>query len=266
MTEDEVNQAAKALFEAEASGVQTGLITKTYPKVVMDDAYRIQAALVELKRKSGLGIIGWKIGLTSKAMQAALGIDIPDSGVLLDNMMFQNGAVIPKGRFIEPRIEAEIAFVMKDDLVGGKTSPEEVLRATDYVVPSLEILDTRILRKDPETGVTRGICDTISDNAANAGIVLGDRKLDPSKTDMCRMGAVVSRNGEVEETGLGAGVLGNPPLAIAWLADRLALYDQKIKAGEVLLSGSFIRPVEAPPGSLIEADFGEFGMVSVKFD
>ena len=266
MTEDETNQAARNLFEAEISGVQTGLISKAYPDVTMDDAYRIQEALVDLKRKSGLGIIGWKIGLTSKAMQAALGIDIPDSGVLLDNMLFQNGAVIPKARFIEPRIEAEIAFVMKDDLEGGKTTVEDVLSATDYVVPSLEVLDTRILRKDPKSGVTRGICDTISDNAANAGIVLGDQKLDPRKTDMCRMGAVLSRNGDVEETGLGAGVLGNPPLAIAWLADRLALYDQKIKAGEVLLSGSFIRPVEAPSGSLIEADFGEFGTVSVKFD
>lgn len=230
----------------------------------MDDAYAIQAALVERKLAAGARVIGWKIGLTSRAMQVALGIDIPDSGVLLDDMAFENGATIPKGRFIQPRIEAEIAFVMQAPL-SGKATREEVLAATDYVAPAIEILDTRILRTDPATGQPRQIFDTISDNAANAGIVLGDGQFDP-RGDLRWQGAIVSANGQVEETGLGAGVLGDPVEGIAWLAERMEAYGQCIKAGQVILSGSFIRPLECPPGTQIEADFGNWGLVSCRFE
>lgn len=180
-------------------------------------------------------------------------------------MFFDDGGVIPEDRFIQPRIEAEIAFVMKSDLSGPDCTVEQVQAATDYVAPSLEILDTRVLRVDPETKKARTIFDTISDNAANAGIVLGRQKHDPHKMDLRWIGAIVSRNGEVEETGLGAGVLNNPAMGIAWLANRLAIYGGGIKASDVVLSGSFIRPVEAPSGSLIEADFGPFGFVSCRF-
>jgi 2-oxo-hept-3-ene-1,7-dioate hydratase len=210
-------------------------------------------------------VIGWKIGLTSKAMQSALNIDIPDSGVLLDDMEFENGATIPAGRFIQPRIEAEIAFVMKAPLAGKTVTRDDVIAATDYVAPSLEILDTRILRADPETGTTRKICDTISDNAANAGIVLGKERHAIDAFDLRWVGAVVSRNGEVEETGLGAGVLNDPVTGIVWLAKRMAIYGQAIEPGQVILSGSFIRPIECPPGSRIHADFGPFGSVSCDF-
>ncbi len=266
MTPQDIENAATLLFEAERSGTQTRLMSAQYPDMTMDDAYAVQAALVEKKIKSGPAQIGWKIGLTSKAMQAALNIDIPDSGVLLEDMVFENGGTVPAGRFIQPRIEAEIAFVMKSDLSGPDTSVEDVLAATDYIAPSLEILDTRILRADPDTGNTRTIVDTISDNAANGGIVMGDEKLDPKTTDMRWMGAIVSRNGEVEETGLGAGVLNDPAMGIAWLADRLANYGAGLKAGEIVLSGSFIRPVEATHGSVIEADFGPYGMVRCSFE
>jgi len=266
MTPEDVKTAAQKLFNAEQSGKQTGLLSITYPQMTMDDAYRVQSTLIEHHKASGRHVIGWKIGLTSKAMQAALKIDIPDSGVLLDNMVFANGSKITASRFIQPRIEAEIAFVMKSDLAGPDVTVEQVLEATDYVAPSLEILDTRILRMDPESGRTRNICDTISDNAANGGIVMGDAKLDPRQVDMRWIGAIASCNGEVEETGLGAGVLNDPALGIAWLANRLAQYGDTIKAGEIVLSGSFIRPIEAPADSLIEADFGEFGTVSCHFD
>ena len=266
MTPEAIEAAAMSLDVAERNRKQIGLLSLLHPSITMDDAYAIQAAWVRLKTANGRIVKGWKIGLTSKAMQYALNIDIPDSGVLLDDMFFDDGEVIPKDRFIQPRIEAEIAFVMKSDLSGPDCTVEQVLTATDHVVPSLEILDTRVQRVDPGTKKARTIFDTISDNAANAGIVLGRRKHDPRKMDLRWVGAIVSRNGEVEETGLGAGVLNDPAMGIAWLANRLAIYGGGIKAGDVVLSGSFIRPVEAPSGSLIEADFGPFGSVTCRFD
>lgn len=265
MRPDEIEAAARALDEAERTRRQIGLLSLAHLDMDMDDAYAVQAAWVEAKLKAGRKRIGWKIGLTSKAMQAALNIDIPDSGVLLDDMMFANGATIPQGRFIQPRIEAEIAFVMKAPLEGAGVTAEDVLAATDYVQPSLEILDTRIVRKDPETGRMRTVFDTIADNAANAGVVLGGRRIGPDETDLAWIGAIVRRDDEIEETGLGAGVLGHPATSVAWLVRRLSAYGGRIEPGQVVLSGSFVRPVEALPGSVIEADFGPFGTVSYRF-
>jgi len=173
MTPQDHAEAARALLEAEVSQEQIGLLSLTHTNITMDDAYAIQNAICAAKLARGRSVIGWKIGLTSKAMQYALGIDIPDSGILFDDMMFRSGDTVPKGRFIQPRIEAEIAFVMKSALGGADVTRADVVAATDYVSPSIEILDTRILRVDPETGQTRSVLDTISDNAANAGIVLG---------------------------------------------------------------------------------------------
>ena len=266
MTPADIGAAAAALDDAERSRRQIGLLSLRHPDITMDDSYAIQGEWVRHKIARGRAVKGWKIGLTSKAMQQALNINIPDSGVLLDDMFFEDGGTIPKNRFIQPRIEAEIAFVMKTSLKGPNASAADVPGATDYVVPSLEILDTRIVRADPQTKKPRTVFDTISDNAANAGIVLGKQRHRPDAFDLRWVGAIVSRDGEVEETGLGAGVLNDPALGIAWLANRLAQYGQSIAAGDVVLSGSFIRPVEAPSGSLIEADFGPFGHVSCRFE
>lgn len=260
-----VRRAAEDLFNAEKNQVQIRPLSECQPHMTMDDAYVVQAEFVRMKREAGDRILGWKIGLTSKAMQAALQIDIPDSGVLLESMKFENGARIPEKRFIEPRVEAEIAFVTKAPLAED-ASPEAILAATDYVAPAIEILDTRIMRKDPVTGRMRTVVDTISDNAANAGIVLGAPVRNFRDLDLRRVGAIVSRDGEVEETGLGAGVLGDPLVSMAWLVRRLAAYGDRIEAGQIVLSGSFIRPIEAPPGSLIGADFGAFGSVTCAFD
>lgn len=265
LSKDEIERAGEDLFRADENRRQIGLLTIRHPGMTMDDAYAVQAALVRRKLAAGRKVIGWKIGLTSKAMQYALDIDIPDSGVLLDDMAFDNGAAIRAGRFIQPRIEAEIAFVMKAPLAGEGVTRDDVIAATGHVAPSLEILDTRILRADPETGQARRICDTISDNAANAGIVLGNEKHAVDDFDLRWVGAIVSRNGEVEETGLGAGVLNDPVNGIVWLARRMAQYGQRIEAGQVILSGSFIRPVECAPGAKIHADFGPFGTVSCDF-
>ncbi|MBV7378427.1 2-oxo-hept-4-ene-1,7-dioate hydratase [Maritimibacter dapengensis] len=265
MTPEEINKSAADLLTAERTQSQIGLLSLRHPEMTLDDAYAIQSAQMAQKLAAGRSIIGWKIGLTSKIMQTALNIDTPDSGVLYDDMLFETGATVPAGRFIQPRVEAEIAFVMKAPLDGGVTR-EDVLAATEAVVPSLEILDTRILRTDPATGQARVIFDTVSDNAANAGIVLGNARHAPDAVDLRWTGAIVRKNGEVEATGLGAAVLDDPVMGIVWLARRMHQYGQRIEAGQVILSGSFIAPLECPPGTGIDADFGPFGHVSISFD
>lgn len=257
--------AAADLLRAEDTGQQIGLLSLRHPGMTLDDAYRIQAAHMAQKLAAGRKIIGWKIGLTSKVMQQALKIDTPDSGVLYDDMLFQSGSTIPPNRFIAPRIETEIAFVMKEPL-SGQVTRDEVLAATAYVAPSIEILDTRILRADPASGQPRIITDTVSDNAANAGIVLGKERHAPNAHDLRWVGAIVAKNAEVVATGLGAAVLNDPVTGIAWLCERMGQYGQRIEPGQVVLSGSFIAPIECPPGTDIVADFGAFGRVEIEFD
>ena len=265
MTPDEHKDAARDLLEAENTGIQIGLLTQRYPQMNMDDAYAIQKSIFEAKIAQGRQLVGWKIGLTSKAMQYALNIDVPDSGFLFDDMVFETGSTVPEGRFIQPRIEAEIAFLIRHPIGGESISRQDVIDATDYVCPALEILDTRIIRMDRKTGESRKIFDTISDNAANAGFVLGRKRHEIDDLDLRRVGVIVARDGEIEETGLGAGVLNDPIESVVWLARRIASYGQKLDAGHVVLSGSFIRPIECPPGAKIFADFGEFGQVRISF-
>jgi 2-oxo-hept-3-ene-1,7-dioate hydratase len=257
--------AAQALMQAERTRVQIGLLSIAHPGMTMDDAYAVQAGFVAARAAAGARNIGWKIGLTSKAMQAALNIATPDSGVLMDDMVFADGCTIPADRFIQPRIEAELAFVMKAPLQGPGITETDVMHATDYILPALEILDTRILRMDPGTGKARTVVDTISDNAANAGIITGGKAMRPGAFDPRWAGAIVMRNGEVEETGLGAGVLNHPARGVAWLANRLGQYGAHVAAGQIVLSGSFIRPVEARHGDTILADFGPMGTVGCHF-
>lgn len=265
MQRADIQAAAAALGEAEASRRQIGLLSLQYLAMTMDDAYAVQAAWTEKKLNAGRRIVGWKIGLTSKAMQSALNIDTPDSGILFDDMVFPDGASIPPDRFIQPRVEAELAFVMKADLGGPNVTIFDVLNATDFVTPALEILDTRILRIDPATKRTRTIVDTIADNAANAGIVTGGRAIRPLDTDLRWVGAIVSKNGAIEETGLAAGVLNHPAMGIVWLANRLAEHGMSIKAGQTVLAGSFIRPIETSPGTTITADYGPLGSIGCHF-
>lgn len=261
----EIAKAAENLHQAEQERKQIGLLSLKHPDMTVDDAYAIQAAWVRRKRDEGHRIIGWKIGLTSNAMQQALGIDTPDSGVLFDDMLFDDGATVPADRFIQPRVEVEIAFIMKAALKGPRVNIVQVLNATDYVMPALEILDSRILRTDPKTRRARTLADTISDNAANGGLILGGRAARPDTVDMRWMGAIVSRNAVIEETGLAAGVLNHPARGIAWLANRLAQYGDAIEPGQIVLSGSFIRTIEVQSGDTIVADFGAYGSVSCHF-
>ncbi|WP_417277728.1 2-oxo-hept-4-ene-1,7-dioate hydratase [Celeribacter sp.] len=265
LAQSDIDAAATALLSAEETREQIGLLSLKHPEITLDDAYAIQSAQMAQKLAQGREIIGWKIGLTSKVMQDALGISTPDSGVIYDDMDFADGCTVPADRFIQPRIEAEIAFVMKAPLE-GKVTREDVLAATDFVAPAIEILDTRILRADPETGKTRVIFDTVSDNAANGGIVLGPQKHAPEAFDLRWVGAILTKNDEVVSTGLGAAVLNDPVMGIVWLSERMGQYGQRIEAGQVVLAGSFIAPIECPSGTKIEADYGPFGSVSVNFE
>lgn len=241
------------------------MVSLDFPDMTFADAYAIQNAWRAVQIARGETIVGHKIGLTSKAMQEAVGIKEPDSGFLTQSMMFGDGDVAPCARFIGLRIEAELAFVLKAPLVGTHVTAEEVLEATDYVTPALEILDTRFFRADAETGRTRTVFDTISDNAANAGVVVGDKRIAPRSVNLTWIGAVVRKNGAVEETGLAAGVLGDPAIAVAWLAARMHANGDHLKAGDLVLAGSFIRPIEVGPGDAIVADYGPHGTVSVRF-
>ena len=265
LSRDEIRSAAERLDRAEKSRTQIRQLSLEYPGITIEDAYAIQKAWIEMKVAQGRVVRGHKIGLTSKAMQSALNIDEPDSGVLLDDMFFADGGLVPTDRFIATRIEAELAFIMSKRLSGPDCTMFDVLNATDFVVPALEILDTRIERVDPKTKATRKIFDTIADNAANAGIVLGGRPIRPLEADLRWIGALCFKNGQLEETGLAAGVLNHPATAVAWLANKIAPLGLALEPGQVVLAGSFIRPIEARKGDTIHADYGAYGSVSCYF-
>src|ERR1700755_1075570 len=265
LSREDISVAAESLHRAEKTRSQIRQLSITYPSITLDEAYAIQKAWIEIKVAQGRVVKGHKIGLTSKAMQSALNIDEPDSGVLLDDMFFADGGLVPADRFIGTRVEAELAFIMKHRLAGPGCTMFDVLNATDFVVPALEILDTRIERVDPLTKSTRKIFDTIADNAANAGIVLGGRPLRPLEADLRWIGALCYRNGQLEETGLAAGVLNHPATSVAWLANKIAPLGLALEAGQVVLAGSFLRPAATRQGDTIQADYGAYGSVSCYF-
>jgi 2-oxo-hept-3-ene-1,7-dioate hydratase len=265
LSREEIRSAAERLDRAEKTRTQIRQLSLEYPDITIEDAYAIQQAWIEIKLAAGCIVKGHKIGLTSKAMQSALNIDEPDSGVLLDDMFFADGGLVPSDRFIATRVEAELAFIMDKRLEGPNCTMFDVLKTTDFVVPALEILDTRIERVDAVTKSTRKIFDTIADNAANAGIVLGGRPIRPMDADLRWIGALCFRNGQLEETGLAAGVLNHPATSVAWLANKIASIGLALEPGQVVLAGSFIRPIETRKGDTIQADYGPYGSVSCYF-
>lgn len=265
LTKIDIARAAERLHQAEKTRVQIRQLSQDHPDITIDDAYAIQKTWIDIKVGEGRVIRGHKIGLTSKAMQSALNIDEPDSGILFDDMFFADGGLVPTDRFIGTRVEAELAFVMKHRLAGPNCTMFDVLNATDFVIPALEILDTRIERVDPKTKATRKIFDTIADNAANAGIVLGGRPIRPLDADMRWIGALCFRNGQLEETGLAAAVLNHPATSVAWLVNKIAPQGHALEPGQVVLAGSFIRPIETKKGDTIQADYGAYGSVSCYF-
>lgn len=256
---------ASELDQAQRSRIQVRQFTQRYPDMSVDDSYAIQREWISLQRTQGRSVIGHKIGLTSRAMQLASQITEPDYGALLDNMLLRDGSEVRADQFIVPRFEVEFAFILAKPLRGANVTVFDVLNATDYVVPALELIDARIEIQDRETKVPRQVRDTIADNAANAGIVMGGRPMKPNEVDWRWAGALLFKNGAIEETGLGAGVLGHPANGVAWLARKLAAFDEGLSPGEIVLGGSFTRPVACAAGDTFHADYGPLGSISVRF-
>lgn len=266
LNEKQIADAAQRLHTAETERKQIAALTLEYPDMDMSDAYAIQKAWVDKKLSEGRKVLGYKVGLTSRAMQMAVNIDQPDYGVLLNDMLFEDGSTIKASDFLDPRIEVELAFILNKPLFGENVSIFDVYNATDYVIPSLELIAARCMRTDPQTGYTRKVYDTIADNAANAGIVLGGRPIKPTEMDLRWCGAALYVNGQIEETGLASGVLGHPAKGIQWVCKRFAPHGVGLEPGQVILSGSFTRPVPVKAGDTIHADFGPLGGIGLKFD
>ncbi|MEO1065511.1 MAG: 2-oxo-hept-4-ene-1,7-dioate hydratase [Actinomycetota bacterium] len=265
LTDAEVLAEADLLDRAEVAAEQVRQTTSVHPDMTMDDAYRIQGAWLDRKLARGAQLVGHKIGLTSRAMQAAMNITTPDSGFLTDDMVFAPGATLDAGRFCDPKLEIELAFVLATDLGGDDLGIDDVLDATEHVTPAVELIDARSHRRDPETGRTRTVFDTISDNAADAGIVCGGRAVGPREVDLRWVGALGYRNGVIEETGLAAGVLDHPAAGIVWLARRYAEQGRHLQAGQTILAGSFTRPIDVRPGDHFRFDFGPLGDFELAF-
>ncbi len=259
MTPDQRQAAADAILTAERSRQTCVQPSKTWPEMEIEDAYDIQARWAQARIAAGARIIGRKIGLTSRAMQMASKMTEPDYGVMLDDALFKDGARIAAGTFIKPRLETELAFVMGDDLKGAGCQMHDVMRATEFVSPALEIIDYR-------TEVPRAITDTIADNAAFGAIVLGGRIVRPFDIDVRWVGATLSKNGVIEESGVSAAIMGHPAAGIAWLVNKLAPLGDGLKAGDIVLCGSFTRPVDIASGDVIFADYGPLGSIGVSFE
>ncbi len=264
LTDDTIQALARELYQARKTRTQVRHFSLRHPEMTVDDGYAIQRAWVALEVADGRRIRGRKIGLTSRAMQLASQIDEPDFAPLMDDMFFEQGSDIPAARFILPRIEVELAFVLGRPLKGPGATLFEVLAATEYVCPAVEIIDARIEQFDRETKVMRKVVDTISDFAANAGIVLGGRPVKPDAVDLRWVGALLYKNGVIEETGLAAGVLNHPATGVAWLANKIARYDEQLNAGDVVLAGSFTRPTPAKAGDTFHVDYGPLGAVAFR--
>ena len=265
MDSSTIQTLAARLEEADRTRTQVRQFSLDYPGITIDEAYSIQHAWIELKKQAGRTIKGHKIGLTSKAMQYSSNISEPDYGVLLDDMFYNDGAEIPTDRFIVPRVEVELAFILGKRLEGPNCTMFDVLRATDFVVPAIEIIDARIQGVDPETKVTRKVMDTISDNAASAGLVLGGRPFRPLDVDLRWVSAICSRNGSIEVSGVAAAVLNHPANGPAWLANKFSKHGVSLEAGEVILGGSFTSPVHARRGDTFHIDYGPYGSISCYF-
>ena len=258
MPDADRRNAAESLIEAEKTRKPVLQLSKTYPGIVIEDSYAIQGLVNEMKVAAGSKVIGNKIGLTSKAMQQSSQIDEPDYGVLHDYMVVEDGAKVPFANYIVPRVEIELVFVLGKPLKGPGIGLLDVLRATEYVVPAIEIIDARV--QNP-----RKIFDTVADNGAAAGLVIGGRAVGPMDIDLRWASGLLYRNADIEETGVAAGVLGHPALGIAWLANKVGKFGTVLEPGRVMLSGSFIRPVWAQKGDTLRADFGSLGSLSVQF-
>lgn len=258
LSEEQIRQAADAILEAEETLVPTPQLSRLFPEMEVADAYRVQDLWAQARIDRGASVAGHKIGLTSRAMQKASNFTEPDYGRILDDAFYNDGATIPAGRFLKPRLEVELAFIMAEGLEGPGKRIYDVLRATEAVVPALEIIDYR-------TEVPRQIVDTIADNAAFGAIVVGGRPVRPYDVDIRWVGATLSKNGVIEESGVSAAVMGHPAAGIAWLVNKLHDVGAGLRKGQIVLAGSFTRPVDIAAGDAIQVDYGPLGAIGVSF-
>ncbi|WP_308797827.1 2-oxo-hept-4-ene-1,7-dioate hydratase [Agromyces silvae] len=254
-----IAEIADELTAADRDRTVVPLLTARNPGMTVEDAYAVQREWTDRAVARGRRVVGRKIGLTSKVMQAATGISEPDYGVILDDMVHESGSVIEFDRFSNVRIEVELAFVLAQPLAGPDVTMFDVLDATAYVVPALEILNSHIALEG------RTIVDTISDNAAMGAMVLGGRPVSPDAVDLRWIGALLSRNEVIEETGVAAAVLGHPAMGVAWLARKLAQHGQALAAADLVLAGSFTRPMWVERGDVVHADYGTLGAIACRF-
>jgi 2-oxo-hept-3-ene-1,7-dioate hydratase len=254
LSDAERQAAADALLAASRDHATIPPVSVTWPAAEVEDAYRISQLVAEAKIQAGAILKGHKIGLTSRPMQEAAGIDEPDYGVLLDDLFVAEGSVLPAERLFEPRAEAELAFVLREPLTGPSVNAADVIRATDFVLPCIEVVDRRF----NERGV---LVDTISDNASSGLVVLGGNPVGLHDIDVRTIGVTLSKNGVIEDTGVASAVMGNPINAVAWLANKLHSFGVGLEEGHVVLSGSFIKAIRFGPGDVVAADFTNLGTV-----
>ncbi len=254
------DQLAADLAEAERSRVAIAPLTTANPEIDVVDAYEIQLINIRQRVAEGARVVGHKVGLSSKAMQEMMGVDEPDYGHLLDEMAVFEDRPVPSGRYLYPRVEVEVGFVLADDLPGEGCTEDDVLAATAAFAPAIELIDTRI--KDWKIK----LCDTIADNASSAGWVLGEARVSPKDVDICNIDAVLSCNGEVVAKGRSDAVLGNPVTAVAWLARKVDSFGVRLKAGDIVLPGSCTKAFDATPGDDFVADFDGLGSVHLSFE
>jgi 2-keto-4-pentenoate hydratase len=259
LAEEQVSNIAQELFNAERQRLTLRPLTERFPEITSDEAYHIQLGLIEMKKARGAKVVGKKIGLTSKAMQKMLNVDQPDYGHIFDNMVLQDAAVFRAGELIQPKIEPEIAFILDRELKGPGVTPMEVLAATRFVAPALEIIDSRI------EGWKIKLCDTIADNASSARVVLGNSPKRVDQFDLKLVGMVLEKNGDIVQTGAGGAVLGHPAVAVAWLANAVGQFGVSLGAGEIIMPGALCAAVDVSAGDLLQATFAGLGTVSVRF-
>lgn len=258
LTAEERNICVEALLEANRTKVQTKRPSARYPHIEFEDAYAISGEVARRTIEAGSKLIGYKVGLTSVAMRRSSKIDEPDYGFLYEHFLQPDGATLKHSDYCVPRVELELAFILGKSLKGPGVNMLDVMRATEYIVPAIELIDTRV--DEP-----RKIYDTIADNGAGAGIVLGGTPLRPHDVDLRMVPGILYRNTDIEETGVSCGVMGHPANGIAWLANKLAELDIGLEPGQMLLAGSYVRPIWAQVGDVIRADFGSLGSLSIRF-
>ena len=254
------DELAADLAEAERSRAPIAPLTDENPTIDVVDSYEIQLTNIRQRVAEGARVVGHKVGLSSKAMQQMMGVDEPDYGHLLDEMEVFEDKPVQAGRYLYPRVEVEVGFVLAEDLPGAECTEDDVLAATAAFAPAIELIDTRI------TNWKIKLCDTIADNASSAGFVLGAERVAPKDVDIKKIDAVLTRNGEVVAKGRSDAVLGNPVTAVAWLARKVESFGVRLRKGDIVLPGSCTRAIDARPGDQFVAEFDGLGSVRLTFE